>query len=303
MAINLMNFTEITLQDKPFFDKCLKQHNPQASELTFTNLFVWRYYYKFRYAIINGLLCLIALPAKSEPYALMPIGDLTKDSFSKAIHSLKNYFIDNGWRLVFKKVSANDLEYFKENTINCIDFSYDRDNSDYIYLLTDLVSLRGKRFDGKRNHINRFKNKHTYEYVPLDLSLVKECSRIMDNWCRDKNCACREGDYCERLANMELLNNYQALECRGALIKVNGSYEAFTVGEMLNTDTVVIHIEKADTKIDGLYPLINQQFCEREWKDAVYINREQDLGLEGMRKAKMSYHPIKMIDKFTVYMS
>jgi len=132
--------------------------------------------------------------------------------------------------------------------------------------------------------------------------LIDECSRIMTEWCRAKNCNCQDGDYCERYANMELLRNFRVLGCKGALIKVDGSFKAFTAGEMLNSDTAVIHIEKADTKIEGLYTLINQQFCEKEWKDAVYINREQDLGLEGMRKAKLSYNPVRMVDKYTVYL-
>ena len=105
----------------------------------------------------------------------------------------------------------------------------------------------------------------------------------------------------EKKANIELLNNYEALGCHGCLIKVNGSFEAYSIGEMLNKDTAVIHIEKANTKIKGLYQFINQQFCEKQWANALYINREQDMGVEGLRKAKLSYNPVELIEKNVIH--
>ena len=296
-----MIFTEITLKDKQLFDRHLKLHNPQVSELTFTNLFAWRNFYRFKYAEINGLLCIIAKPCGSEPYALMPIGSLDSEVFEDTYKELRDYFRQMGWKPVFKKIAHDELVYFKTHVNSDEDMVYDRDNSDYLYSTMDLIHLKGKKYDGKRNHINKFKSKYDFSYVPLDCSLIVECSRIMEEWCREKNCNCQEGDYCERQANMELLKNLRYLECKGALLYVNGRYEAFTAGEMLNGDTAVIHIEKANTAIPGLYTIINQQFLEKEWKDAAYVNREQDLGLEGMRKAKLSYNPLKMVDKYTVY--
>lgn len=297
-----MDFSEITLREKPLFDKHLDMHNSQVSELTFTNIFAWRNYYKFRYTVSNGLLCIIAVPNKGEPFAMIPVGQADPDAFSGAVRSIQDHFRSRGWRPAFRKLSSDELQRFKGFTASESDIVYDRDNSDYLYLTSDLISLKGKKFDGKRNHINKFKKSHTFEYVPLDCSLLDECSRIMAEWCKEKNCDCQEGDYCERYANMELIYNFRTLGCKGALLKVDGSaYEAFTVGEMLNEDTAVIHIEKANTHIDGLYTMINQQFCEHEWHSSTYLNREQDLGLEGMRRAKLSYNPVMLIDKYTVY--
>lgn len=299
-----MDFSEITLRDKPLFDEYLARHSTQISELTFTNIFAWRNYYKFRYTIIGSHLCIVAAPMKSEPFAMIPAGPADAEGISEAISRIRDYFRSKGWRPAFRKIATGELKYFKGFTGSKADIVYDRDNSDYLYLSLDLISLKGKKYDGKRNHINRFKRNHTFQYVPLDCSLLDDCSRIMTEWCREKNCNCQEGDYCERYANMELLYNFRTLGCKGALLKVDGTaYEAFTVGEMLNRDTAVIHIEKANTHIDGLYTLINQQFCEHEWQNATYVNREQDLGLEGMRKAKLSYNPVKMINKYTVYVA
>lgn len=296
-----MEFTEIKLHDKALFNSYLCNHNLQVSELTFTNLYAWRYFYKFRYTELNGYLCVVASPKTSEPYAFIPIGVYDEASFDNTVHAIIDYFKERNWRPAFRKVSESELKYFNKHVKATEDIVYDRDNSDYIYMTTDLINLKGKKYDGKRNHLNKFKRNNEFSYVPLDCSLIAECSRIMEEWCKSKNCDCQEGDYCERFANLEILTNYKTLDCKGALIKVNGRFEAFSVGEMMNKDTAVIHIEKADTRIEGLYPFINQQFCENAWHDSTYVNREQDLGIEGMRKAKMSYNPVWMIDKYTVY--
>lgn len=296
-----MDFGEITLHNKTEFDELINKHNPQISELTFTNLFAWRHFYKFRYTIVAGLLCIISVPCRGEPFAMMPVGDINEERFAEAFSSIREYFLQKGWKPQFRKITNDELAYFKNRNVSEESFVYDRDNSDYLYNTVDLISLRGKKYDGKRNHINKFKRQHTFEYVPLECSLLDECSRIMVEWCKDRNCTCQNGDYCERHANLELLHNFKTLGCKGALIKVDGVFEAFTAGEMLNLDTAVIHIEKAKNTVDGLYTIINQQFAEKEWSGSTYINREQDMGKEGMRKAKLSYQPLRLIDKYTVY--
>lgn len=296
-----MEFSEITLNSKHLFDQYIKKHKPEISELTFTNFFAWRYYYRFRYAVVSDLLCVIAAPAKKQPFAMMPIGDVNERNFEEAYNAIRGYFAQRGWKLCFGRITRDELAYFRDKVADEASIVYDRDNSDYLYNTRDLAELKGKKYDGKRNHINRFMKEHTFEYVPLECGLLDECTRIMEEWCRDKDCSCQEGDYCERNANLEILRHFKTLGCKGALIKVDGEFAAFTVGEMLNEDTAVIHIEKARSSINGLYTVINQQFVQREWNGTVYINREQDLGLEGMRKAKLSYHPVTLVEKFNVY--
>lgn len=295
-----MDFCEITINDKALFEKYIKPYNPQASEMSFTNIFMWREYYKFRYSIVNDLLCIVSFMDSGAPFAFMPAGKLNEENFTGAVFALKEHFKERGHNLQFRRVTSSELRYFREFVKSEDNIVYDRDNSDYVYLAENLIKLSGKKYDGKRNHIKRFKKLYEYRYIKLDANHIDECRRIMNDWCREKNCNCHRGAYCERHAGMELLNNYDALGCKGAIIEVNGRIEAFTVGELLNRDTAVIHIEKANNRIHGLYTFINQQFCENEWQDAVYVNREQDLGIEGIRKAKLSYNPVKMIDKYTV---
>lgn len=297
----MIDFNEIAIQDKPLFDGFLGTYKPVISELTFTNLFAWRRAYGFRYTIAGGLLCVIAVPEHGDPFAMMPVGKVDKESFEEAFSMLKQYFSQHGWRFIFKKIAYGEVPLFKDHISSDKCVIYDRDNSDYLYKTSDLVSLKGKKYDGKRNHIKKFQKQYEYEYVPLENVYIDECAEIMEQWCKDKDCSCQNGENCERDANLQILNNFSALGCKGALIKVNGVFEAFTIGEMLNDNTAVIHIEKAKGSIDGLYTFINQQFAQNAFSSAEYINREQDLGIEGLRRAKLSYQPVNMIDKYIIY--
>lgn len=296
----MIDFTEIHIKDKQLFDKYLVKFNTQASEFTFTNFFMWRALYKFRYAEIEGFLCVIASPENEEPYALTPIGNGDIEAFKRAVGALKGYFSAMGKETVFKKVPESELHRYSGLAEDVKGIFEDRDNSDYIYLTNDLINLKGKKFDGKRNHINRFKKEHVHEYQPLSAELAGECKRIMNDWCEARDCDCQRGGYCDKYANIEVLDNIESLGVKGALIKVDGRYEAFTIGELINADTAVIHIEKAKTSINGLFTFINQQFCEHEWEGTTYINREQDLGQEGLRKSKLSYNPVTLLKKFTI---
>lgn len=297
----MLELREINIDDKQLFDKYIKAHGPQISELNFTNIFMWRNSYKFRFGVVGELLCLISVPDNAEPFAFVPIGEYTEKGIIQAFEQIKEYFRSKGWRLGFKKVTEDEVGILKKFIGDeAADITFDRDSSDYVYLTGDLISLTGKKYHGKKNHINSFKKQYEYEYVRLSEDLLDECIRINEEWCERRSCELHKGLYCEKLANNEVLRNFNTLSYEGALIKVNGRFEAYTVGELLNENTAVIHIEKANDDIRGLYTFINQQFCENNWKNVMYINREQDLGLEGLRKAKLSYKPVRLVNKYSI---
>lgn len=298
----MLSFKEISIGDKALFDSYLKRYSPQVSELTFTNLFMWRKLYKFRYCEISGSLCIGSFRSREEAFMFMPVGLFEPDLFINILTDLKNYFEAKGMALVFKRVPEEDIHKLSNLPAGKVDYHIvpDRDNGDYVYLQKNLAELPGKKYDGKRNHINKFNKLYKFEYVTLDAGLINECSRISREWCVAKNCRGHIDLFCEKIAVHELLKNYEKLQCTGALIKVGERYEAYTIGEMLNEDTAVIHIEKANVAIEGLYTLINREFCRNAWQNVAFINREQDLGHEGLRKAKLSYNPVRLINKYTV---
>ena len=173
----------------------------------------------------------------------------------------------------------------------------DRDNADYVYLASDLIGLRGRKYDGKRNHIKKFKEKYTYEYSDMSERLTEDCIRLAETWYHSKHDPSLEADL---LATREALTHFSQLGLKGSAILIDGAVRAFSITEPLNPDTAVIHIEKYDPAYEGLPQVINQQLCEHICGVYTYINREQDLGNEGLRRSKMSYNPAFILNKYRV---
>jgi hypothetical protein len=175
-----------------------------------------------------------------------------------------------------------------------------RDHFDYVYPTADLTRLAGRHYQAKRNHLNSFQRSHRHAYEPLTPARLAACLELAQKWCEIKRCEDDLNLWQEWEAVKETLTYFQELGLTGGAIYVNGRLESFTVGEKLNADTAVIHLEKANPEIRGLYAAINQAFLENAWQDTAWVNREQDLGEPGLRQAKLSYHPHHLEEKFTL---
>lgn len=300
MQCTMLKLSEISICDKKTFDGFFKQADLDVSELNFTNFFMWRDYYKIRFRILNDFLCIISFMEPEEPFCFFPVGDYSNvEGLKCTIMILRDYFSEMGWSFKFKRVSPEQLAAMQSAGLE-FSSSEDRDNFDYVYTVKSLSTLAGKKLDGKRNHINKFKKLYTFEYKEIDASNLDACREILEKWCIQRDYTQSQSLIAERKANFDLLDNYDKLKLKGAIIFVDGVPEAFTVGEQLNSRTAVIHIEKANGEIQGLYPLVNQQFVANQWSELEFVNREQDLGLEGLRKAKLSYNPAMLVEKYTV---
>jgi len=176
-----------------------------------------------------------------------------------------------------------------------------RDHFDYVYASSDLVSLAGRRFHSKKNFLNRFEKHHpTLQYLPLAENLIPECIRVLDRWCLNRDCERNPVLQAEVDAVRQAFIHFDSLDLAGGTILIDGQVEAFTLGGRLNAETAVIHIEKADPDIHGLFAVINQRFVREQWASVPWINREQDLGEENLRKAKLSYQPARLVEKFKI---
>ena len=292
-------FRDISIQDKPVFKDALAPSPPRISEHTFTNLFIWNYYYHFLWCLWDECICIMARPDGKAPYFLPPIGTShIAGRMGEMLRHLQHMEVQASVQRVPEDIVTHHLSGHELFAI-----APDRDNSDYVYRTDDLVRLEGNKYHGKKNHINRFKKNNPYEYSSLTPELVEQCLALEAQWCDIRHCALYPGLAGEERAIYEALTNMNHLDFKGGVILVNGKVEAFALGERLNPETAVIHIEKANPALEGLYPLINQEFCAHEWAEVPFVNREQDLGEEGLRKAKLSYHPHHLVDKYTVTLS
>jgi hypothetical protein len=178
-----------------------------------------------------------------------------------------------------------------------------RDHYDYVYLRDDLVQLAGNKYRTKRNHINRINRNYSFIFEPLADFHLDACLELQSNWCEIRRCDEDLSLLGEWEAIREAMNNFTSLGLQGGVITIGGKVEAFSVGEMLNDATAVVHIEKANPEIAELYTVVNQQCAEKCWGDVPYINREQDLGMPGLREAKLSYHPHHLVEKYRITLS
>ena len=166
--------------------------------------------------------------------------------------------------------------------------------------MDDLVVLGGRRYDCKRNLIKKFKTKYDYEYIVFDRSNIVECLKLEDLWCQIKRCDIAESLSNEGRAIKTMIDNFELFELLGGGIKIKEKICAFALGQRLNNDTIVIDVLKAQPDISGLYQAMNNGFLSKYQNDFKFVNLEQDLGLEGLRKAKLSYHPVRIIKKIKI---
>ena len=175
---------------------------------------------------------------------------------------------------------------------------YVRDVADYVYETEKLATLAGKKLHGKRNHINKFKTLYPdWSYEHINDENVEECFQMALKWRNQNGCDDDAEKNAEMCVTLNSLRLYKELGLTGGILRVNGQIAAFSMGEPLCSDTFVVHIEKAFADIEGAYPMINQQFVQHECMDYKYVNREDDAGSEGLRKAKLSYRPAFMVEK------
>lgn len=289
------DFRALRLSDKPLLDLLLTRFPPVTSELTFTNLFIWRHAYQIRISRLGDTLCLLA-DEGGKPFFFPPIGEGQSVRYYPI---LLEFLANQGVAPKIARVPERAVSSYDWNSAGMA-ARLDRNQCDYVYLVQDLVQLAGRKYHRKRNHIRQFKEKYSYRYVPLAKEWVDECLRLQTDWCDLRHCEIVPGLANEAIAIQEALSHFQELSVMGGAILIEGKLEAFTLGEPLNRDTIVIHIEKANPAIEGLYPTINQAFLEASGLGFTFVNREQDLGEEGLRKAKESYFPHHLENKYTI---
>ena len=291
----MINFKPITLSDKQSIDNCLKNNIFCTCDFCFTNLVAWQAKFKTCFAVVDETLFVRYQEENREFYYFLPIGKIPlKKSLALIIRDAEK----NAIPLKIKIVGEQMWAHIENEMPNIFQFSYDRNNDEYIYLSEKLITLKGKKLQSKRNHINRLKSENAdWSYLPISTAEeLQECSSMLDAWENLNIGKAEKSLRYDYIAIKMILKNFRFLQLRGGIIRINDKIAAFTIGERLTNDTFVIHVEKAFGDIQGAYPIINQQFAQNEITDAyTYINREEDMGLEYLRKAKMSYYPDNLL--------
>lgn len=289
-----IKFHEITLADKKWMDEKLAEDGRNACEYTFANNFIWRKTYQVEVAEACG--CLVIRFKENERYCYSyPVGAGDKKT---AIELMMKECQNAGRKLQMSPLSEEDKKQLAVWFPGHFLIAPDRDDFDYIYSREKLATLAGKKLHGKRNHIARFKDGDDWSYEPMSADNLEECRRMTYTWIRMRSEKWNEEMEEEIMVLHEAFDHMEELGLVGGVLRKAGEIVAFTMGEPLNEDTFVVHFEKAYPDMQGAYPMINQQFVQNACEKYTYVNREEDTGDPGLRKAKLSYYPEILLKKY-----
>lgn len=290
----MLNFHVPTTEDKANVDAIFSVCACPTLEYNFTTIYIWRQIFETEICTEEGIFyCKSGLKKTSF---LFPAG---AGDMRAALEKLDAYAKDNGIALRFHSLSAMQKDTLETLWPGRFEFREVRDAGDYIYDANSLRTLKGKKLAAKRNHINRFLENHPdWTYERIDTDNIDEVKKMHNDWCALSACEEDKSLAQETCAVRCALRNFDALKLDGGLIRTGGKVIAFSIGDRLNESTYLVHIEKAFADIQGAYPMINQQFILHNADGYSFVNREDDAGDEGLRKAKLSYRPVEIAVKF-----
>ena len=293
-----MNFKRIESSDMPEIWKYLLQESGRTCDFSYGGVLMWVDLYKYDYCIYNDTLFIKGILNREceLPVFSLPIG---KMHLEESVAILKNYCSENNIQIRFSCIPEYAIDDFK--TIDCAKIEEQESLGDYLYDAEELATLKGKRFSKKRNHVNQFISNYGYVYERINVDNFSQVKEFVINHCLKYSS--------ETSAKIECGLSLKFLEnlCKdnplvGGLLKVDDKIAAFTIAD-IKGDTLYIHVEKADRNIKGAYEAINKMFVEdicSQCSGIKFINREDDAGDEGLRKAKMSYNPVEILKKYDI---
>ncbi len=290
----MLEFNRIAIDDRNRINKILKKSDFMGCEYSFANNLAWCRLADSRICFYKDFYIVCAFGNYGGiPVFTFPSGD---GDYTELFGEMKKFSENMNYPLKISGVTEKSLVMLENLFPDCFTTEYDRDSSDYIYKQKDLSELSGRKYHQKRCHLAKF-NRLDYEFSLICENDFDECIYFLTGNYNEK----ADTDYsaiAEQYAINTYFSNFNELELVGGIIRIDGRISAVTIGEPLNSDTFCVHIEKADRSYDGIYTGINNCFVRACMGGFDYVNREEDLGIEGLRKSKLSYHPAFLLNKY-----
>jgi hypothetical protein len=287
-----LTFNPLSLERQSEYKQRLNQCPQISSDYSFVNLWAWREIYGLEWAWTETLIFIRQTKPHLQYWA--PIGAWTKQDWN----SVRNQFGNKP--LILNRIPSQLAEMLIQHLPQRANLYPAPDHFDYVYDVQELIELRGNRFHKKKNLFNQFKRNYEFTYVPLTPEEVERALTLQTEWCLWRDCEDSTTLEAENRAILNTFVDWNRLEdVFGGGLLVDGNMIAYTVAEPLDKQTVVIHFEKGCPNHKGAYQAINQMFLANAASDFTYVNREQDLGDPGLRKAKESYNPVAYVQKYS----
>jgi hypothetical protein len=294
-----MKLNNLSVKDKPLFDKFLKLTQHELSAYAFQNIYIWREGFKIYWQVINKNLCVFFRDKIGCFLYLPPLGKNIKPEVIKEVFRIMDKFNRNKEISRIENVEERDLSFYQN-----LGYASSNKFCDYLCQRQDLARLKGNKFKSQRASFNYFLKHYKFQYLLFSLKYKDACLRLYQQWLGNRSAQNKDPIYQGMLGDSRdglkiLLGHYRHLDIIGRLVKIDYKVKAFTFGFPLNKDTFCILYETTDLAIKGLAQFIFRQFC-RELKNYRYINIMDDSGLENLKKVKLSYHPVRLIPNYII---
>lgn len=290
--MRLDDFKKITLDEKAVFDTHYKRFPPGHSGELFSTMVCWGHYVEYQYLKTKDSIVILS-KGTDKTVLHPPIGPINKDLFMEIMNLAQQE------NCVFGFIKKNEKEFITTQ-FPTLAFCENRDFFDYVYLASDLAELPGTKYGKIRNRYNKFTKNYTYTTEEITQENMDEVHHFLKRWCLWKDCKSDELLENERKAILYAMSHFFDLGLMGLAFRINDSLQAIAIYEKMNPDTLVVHFEKGSPDFDGIYKAINKETAQRVQQQVTFIDREEDLGVPGLRKAKMSYHPHHFIELYYV---
>jgi len=302
---------KIEIDKRKLLEEYLYGYDYKTSGLSFSALYMWRDINMFSFEKIGDYMCVAGISHLEleqgliEPFLFPPLtntGSYQPESLRETIYEAKKKFEEKGHNFSIRLLPMHMLDVMKAACPSELKYIDDRPNYDYIYKTQDLIELKGRDYHSKKNHLNYFKNNYEYEYIPLTSDMAPLAMAFIDEFNRRKDVPDHEMQLLkmEEEAMADVFKNIETVGYLAGAIRINGKIEAISIGGNLSKNTVTVHVEKANIDFRGLYQAINNEFCKHVASNVKFINREEDMGIPNLRKAKLSYRPVKLLEKYIV---
>ena len=289
-----MEFHSPALSDKKWVEEAFLMGQTDCCEYCFGNIYMWSDIYDNKIFNDNGIF--VSADFTDKPVFCYPIGNGDKKA---TINKLIEYSKSNNTLLEFFGMTEKDKDELESLFPNQFQIEETRDFFDYVYKSEDLANLQGRKYHSKKNHVSYFEKTFDWKYEPINENNIEQCLLLNSHWeglNLQKN---PEEISDESLAIQKALKNYFDLDFEGGVLTIQGEIVAFTFGERLNNNTFCTHVEKAYGNVRGAYQMINREFARQLKNRYEFINREEDTGSEGLRRAKLSYQPHRLVIKYS----
>lgn len=291
----------ITLNEKELMRPYYEYEQSNSCEVSFANNYLWAPFYDVKYCIIEDMLVFLTMKTNWSVNMPMAKDDRSAGNLKKVLLLLEEHFKEQDRDFCIQLVTKEKFRILEELFPGKYEIEFQRDVADYVYETAKMISLSGKKLHGKRNHIHKFEeNNPNWSYEVLSKENLEECLAMAEEWKQRNLCGEKGEKHVEFCVARRALMEFEELGLKGGVLRDGAEIVAFTLGEELNRNMFVVHIEKAFAHVQGAYPMINQQFLKHEAAEYEYVNREDDAGAEGLRKAKLSYYPVFLQEKGTV---